>query len=245
MQMYPRDSVTQISFKSQCWRAVVKLAIAVPTLLGSAHAAIVQQFIPNQNGTLVSMVFDGVSGLEWLTPLATIRRTFSEIEGGIGGWTAAGFRYATRDEMRGLISNAGVDTSNSASPYLIGSTRPNEVLVFQKLLNIWGASSISNPPGPNSPFGQQAVYGVFADAFLGDGQTPPSRVVGQLVATDTAGSVSMVDQWRFGTSDSQVGHFLVRGTTQPVSAPSTASLVAIALFIGTFWLRSKKTLTPL
>ena len=175
------------------------------------------------------VVFDTVSGLEWLSPTATLRRTVNEVEGGADGWTTQGFRYALAEELIALLGNVGVNTTPDPLYGSITADSVAEVSAVQELIGIWGPTSISNPPTPGNPFGQQNIFGILGDPFLGDGQSPTSRTSVSMFATDTQAVISIGGQWLYRASDAHVGSFLVRSVPVEIPEPPISSLVVASI----------------
>lgn len=207
--------------------------LSVIALLASsgAHASVVPRTVIADMSVAAPMAFDSISGLEWLSPSATLRKTVSEIESGVGGWVGLGFRYATQADLVALLGNAGINTTPDRFHGSITADNASEVAAFKDLITIWGPTSVSNPPTQGYPFGQQNIFGILADVYEGDGQFPPSRTQASMFATDIAAGANVGGQWLYRAADAHVGSFLVRTSVAgaPVSAPPTFLLLASAL----------------
>lgn len=196
------------------------LSIATPVEWTSLMTATGQSF---------RSVIDRRSGLEWLSPTATIRKTFGQIEAGDGGWTTLGFRYATQNEWIELMALMGVTISVDPATGSQSFSASDDTAAFRALISHWGPTSVSNLPSPGSPFGQQNVFGIFGDAQPGDGYWPISRTMGWFGATDGVAFVTLGARWRYEDADALVGSFLVRSAPLPVPLPDSFWLACAAL----------------
>jgi hypothetical protein len=76
--------------------------------------------------------YDPNTNLEWLDLSFTAGRSYNEVLAGWNGYTSAGYRFATRDEVLGLFSHAGANPLDaeanrqaaSKTLVLLGTTLP-------------------------------------------------------------------------------------------------------------------------
>lgn len=80
----------------------------------NVNAAFISRDYNEPNDNL--LIFDEVSGLEWLSLYETRFLSYDSVIDGTGvgvsgssGWIDAGFRYATQNEISGLLLNLGAD----------------------------------------------------------------------------------------------------------------------------------------
>ena len=186
----------------------------------------------------MNAVYDPATGLEWLSPRATLRTTYSDVLG--GPLMQLGYRYATSSELTALIGHAGIDMLTEPANW---RGRAANIEAMQTLVTAFGATYQNNPPSQGDPFGQQEVYGVLADIFTGDGQ-PPATASHQYALFGASANLAYFGtggQWLFGASDPFVGSFLVRdGASAELPEPGTGALLAVALLaamVGTRWRR--------
>jgi hypothetical protein len=88
------------------------------------------------------VTFDSRTNLQWLDVPATQGVSQYDILDGSGGWIAEGFRYATFEEYKGLLSSSGmVEVGNYAAPSSGTGYFSGSVAVGQALLSLIGSTA--------------------------------------------------------------------------------------------------------
>lgn len=213
-------------------RLVAALAAVASTAASTAGAALVQTTVLSSTGTTATMVHDTESSLLWLSPRATTGLTISAVTAGAGGWTTDGFRYATIAELLALLHHAGIPALGIDTGWSETWSDAATVAAMQELVSGLGWTYENNAPGPGSPFGQRELYGVLADAYLGDGQSPASRRFAWFGASDSlAYAYAVGGQWLHQSADPMVGSFLVREVPAAIPEPGMLALVLPGLVL--------------
>src|SRR3990167_4650598 len=203
----------------------------------AANASLLAASDLASDGQVSTAVRDTISGLQWLSPLATTSKTFDQAAAGV--WAAAGYRHATTLEFFGLMESAGVavdEIGMPASTYWLGNWgTESRVSPVKLLIGLLRPTYFNNQPSANSPFGQQSVYGVLADSVSVLGQTPKHDDE-LLTATDGVASVTIgLGSWSASAQDGVMSHLMVRtlnAVPEPPSMPSVA-LAVLAAWVGT------------
>jgi hypothetical protein len=200
--------------------AVAALSLSLVT---SAHGAVVQ-FSGIEAGVEKTALLDEATGLEWLSPRHTVGLTYSQTLQ--GSWVQdRGFRFATQAELVELLNNAGAEIgppTMAGSPNTVG-----HVEAMKRVITLLGSTYVNNLPSQGDDFGQQSVYGVTSDVYP-DGWAQygePSHTYAYFTATPTTAYLRLDGQWRWDSSESLMGAFLVRVTTA-VPEPSGVLLFA-------------------
>lgn len=218
-------------------RLISSLAAVAAFVASPADAALVQTTITSSSGSTASAVHDTTASLEWLSPRATVRLTISDVMAGAGAWVNDGFRYATAAELLALLQHAGIPALGTDPTQAEAWSDAATIAAAQTLVSGMGWTYENNAPSSGNPFGQREVYGVLADTFMGDGQTPTSRRYAWFGASDNrAYAYAVGAQWLYGAQDSLVGSFLVRDLVSPVPEPG---VLALALPMLLLTLRSR------
>jgi hypothetical protein len=152
---------------------------------------------------------DTQTGLEWLDLNATVNRSYDDVAAGFGGYTTAGFRFATRSEVDQLFVNAIATVVDSE-----GSPIGQRALLPETL----GATFASSGPGAVL-FGSGLFGSPDASGRLGLASYEALANSLATVVTTTGG-----DQSRSATN-AYAGSFLVRTTKGEVTAVPTPALL--------------------
>ena len=155
---------------------------------------------------------DTSQGLDWLDVTESLNLSFNGIQAGGGGFTAAGYRHATKTEVCSLFIDVGM-TPPCPSP-----TPNTPTFVFDPLL----ADQIAALLGNTSGGAFSRVDGIFDDGSASDGQTGLAQM---LEFSNGAQFFVRDDQWSSSRRSALAGNFLVR----PVPEPSTAALLGFGL----------------
>jgi len=115
----------------------LKILIAVLVLLNlfiqNANTEIIKRDLKDPNDGLITR--DTESRLDWLNVSLTINQNFDDVRTGI--WYQAGFRHATKAEIRQFFVHAGTPDDDRA----LAVTHPEETL---RLINLLGATRVLN-----------------------------------------------------------------------------------------------------
>jgi hypothetical protein len=196
--------------------------MAIAWLALPARAELVEVDLNAPGDALVTRDTD--TGLDWLEVAGvTTGLYYEDIQGGAGGWLAAGWRYATLAEVCHLFTvHANLPCNQGQGPANTAPTGAYDVL------DRLGVTETASGPGPVQYFRLQAIYedgtgGPDAGfAFLEVGQTFPP---GFLWSTETFALPDFVPYPNFGS-------FLVRPTPPEVPALPPAGVATLVALLG-------------
>jgi hypothetical protein len=181
---------------------------------------------------------DTDTGLDWLDVPLTTNLSFDQVQGGAGGWIAAGWRYATEAEVCHLwTGHGGVPSCNTANLPAPAPPLPPAADVITLL----GETEHLFPGGTVVV----RTSGLYDDATapatsVGAGRIETLFVIGGgLVTTTTSAAPNNVAS---NLASSVRGSFLVRATPPAISAlppVAVASLAALLAFAGRAQLRTR------
>lgn len=119
---------------------------ATALLLGSLAAGVAQASTLSSQDLLQPgdglVTFDSRTNLQWLDVTATLGVSQYDILGGSGGWIADGFRYASFDEFKGLLSSGDMtEVGNYSSPGSTDGYFRGSAAVGQALLGLIGGAT--------------------------------------------------------------------------------------------------------
>lgn len=211
----------------------IKSALLGLTLVGAfaaspCDAALVTGSEGGPGGATFATIRDTATGLNWLSPRATTNRTISEVLAGYGGWVGAGYRYATGSELRTLLEHVGLAGSSAG---VHAWTDAAAIQGMNALVTSLGWTYEDRQPSPGDALGKRTIYGVLADLYLGDGQSPASHQYVALVSSTDYAAIGAGGQWLYVGQDNLVGSFLVRDGNG-VPEPGTGWLALFALGIA-------------
>jgi len=204
------------------------LALAVALLAAPAQAELVEVDLDAPGDGLVTRDTD--TGLDWLDlGDVTTNLSYDAIQGGAGGWIAAGWRYATEAEVCHLFVehteatacnfNSGIALEPPAAENLITLLERTGAITTPMELGVFVTGLYDD--GTGGPVGQARI--LVGTTF------PPSFYVLITEATPDATPSS--------TTSTTVGSFLVRATPPEIPAVPPAGLaVGAALLLLTAWL---------
>ena len=195
------------------------LALLFALLVGSRAAAeLVEIDLVTPGDGLVTR--DTVTGLDWLDLTETTLLSYTDVVTGAGGYTAAGWRHATGDEVCALFAN-------ELAPVPCPDGNAAVFSQFTQVVSLLGVTWVLNE-GPGH-FAYYAI-GAYDDGDAGDG------LVGN--GSFAWGEVTGVPRTEVGVHDDQInaseaasnrGNFLVRSSPVPVPSLSAAALALLAL----------------
>lgn len=179
------------------------------------HAALQQTTAPTLGGGSARAVLDTETGLQWLTPQATMGRSFEQVSA--SGLFGLGYRYASAAELGSLLGHAGFDTAplmqNFGVRYSTGD--PTDGQALRALVGLLGNTTGQAEPIPSNAYSNLLIYGILADTSPVDGFLyGGSHYMATLNATDVVVSV-FIPGASFPTSDGNVGSFLVQQVPEP------------------------------
>jgi hypothetical protein len=204
----------------EMWKFV--LAVVIP--LVSLHSVNAASPYPKDvliEGRVQRAVVDTNTGLEWLSPRATLNLRVPEVLDPGSAWVRLGFRNASANELTELLRNYGVTFADD-------TVDRSTVGAAQKFVEDIGWTYVNNEPSSPGSFGQKTVYGVLSDPILFDGQVPASRTQSMISVGELNGYVMLRGQWKYTASDNLVGYYLVRQASA-VDEPQAILLVCFAL----------------
>jgi len=203
-------------------RLVVSLLLALPS--ASANALLLEVDLGAPGDARVTR--DTETGLDWLDLELTVGRSVDEIERGVGGWVADGWRHANANEVCGLLSTFGFAPAPCPGPVTIqGEPEALEEGLFAYL----GITSVLFFPSG------QAI------ASFEDGGNPArfGELNSWLITDSSAHIRAVADVTGRLARDPRRAHFLVRTV---VPEPSTGLLVLSGLAtIGAAAARSRRS----
>ncbi|MET0052423.1 MAG: hypothetical protein ABW095_15285 [Candidatus Thiodiazotropha sp.] len=207
------------------------LVLAGLFTLGHAEAAIIDQGVTT---------LDTDTGLTWLDVDQTYRWSYDAVTSYLaGGGTFAGssdWRYATIDEVSGLIGNFGL-AEVPESGY--GTPAVRDDVLMENMVSLLGPTQYTSQPNGSI---RSEVRGV-VDYLRFPGTSMESRWATLLVYDNAFNSYILHQDSSFSSSStSSVGNFLVSGSISAVPVPAALPLFASALgMFGVFSSRRRRT----
>lgn len=207
------------------------LLVALSTA-SNAHGSVISADDPKFG--FGSFTIDTATGLEWLDLSQTFDKSINSIiaDSGVGG-TYAGLRFATKDEVVRLYSDAGLNivTILSNQGDTVNTASANSGYYANRLIGLLGGST---DPIENS------IFGITGTLVTGDNRG--YNYFGSEIATGYDGLIgqgytgSPVDDRYFIATyhSSRVGDFLVREQS-PTPTPEPATLLMIASGLAGIW----------
>ncbi len=188
-----------------CSAGLLSLMILIP----SANAIPTEiDFVPGSNDHLLTRS----GGLDWLDLTQTRGQSVADVLAGFGGWSTAGFGYATGSQVTALLTDFGF-TINTES----NADASNAAWFLQR----FGATMPPpDPPDIIQTFGIFSPNGVPSEIY--------SLALVHLRAVDPLPvglAQTYVSDWGRDSTNSSIGSFLVR----PVPEPGTLAIFGLGL----------------
>jgi PEP-CTERM motif-containing protein len=154
-----------------------------------------------------TLTLDTLTGLRWLDLPLTVGLNYFQMEAQLGpGGSFAGFRHASRAEVEGLWSSAGI-------PYTgVG------ISLAQMQANFGPVGALESLIGLTSP------SGMFTTGMVSDvnPSSPGMRLRPIMWSPGPGQAMAAVNEWASGSSSPDIGHWLVA-----VPEPSAIALVGL------------------
>ncbi len=226
-------------------RVGLKGLAAVSALLGAgltmglaAAPASATSILMNQGSTTL----DPATGLEWLDLTLTAGQSYDAVAAGYGGYTTGGWKYATRDQVAQLFTDAGGSGVYPEDAATAGNNTTFDAALALSLLlgatfntddsagfEFAGKGLISDAPDPTAHF-----YAEFVGVLIYDSNI----FVGNLNTSSLSGPLNNL-------RDSTIGSFLVRSTLATTPIPPALPLFASAIgALGLFRWRKARAHSP-
>lgn len=218
-----RKSAHQIAFKVNIKTTI---AIAIISISHAASAALIDKS---------TYTLDTTTSLEWLDINKTSGLSYNQILADAGGWTSAGWRYASTGEVRSLLSTY----VSSAEGLFQPSAGLNGIEFFKLFSATWTTKTISNTD-------LSRIYALYDDSSTA-GFYMVGRADLQLheltPGTPESSGWQMSDNFEVPHSGNvSMGSFLVRtaAATYAVPEPETYTMLLAGLgLLGTIARRKK------
>ena len=175
---------------------------------------------------------DTVTGLDWLDVTASAGLSYAAVQGGAGGWLAAGWRYATWGQVADLFSRT---IGNGTELWYADSAFTNALVLIRQL----GVSiSFNNTEGIQQFFGAADPTEITVDGYFDDGTQNGTVGIAEVVAQWSGGNpavstrwVDCPDFWAWPSVSAGAGYgsFLVRESVSSVPEGQTLPLVLVGL----------------
>lgn len=211
-------------------RACGALALGAAALAPmAADAALQQGTAPTVGGGTAQAVLDTASGLQWLTPRATMGLSYTQVIA--ADYASLGYRHASSGELLGLLGHAGFDLArlvpNLQWPYT--SLAPSDMAAMAELVALLGATHVPMLPTGSNPYGDQYVYGILSDVDPVVANPDMGHRLSTLAIAGWGAYVVMPGR-AFPTADGNAGSFLVR-TVTAVPESGTLGMLAAGLLV--------------
>jgi hypothetical protein len=178
-----------------------------------------------------SYTYDGASNLDWLDLTATTNLQPRDVLAGAGGFIAAGWHYATLDDVMGLYQDAGL-TLTQVSPHLwnfltYGSAPDSRI---EGLINLLGPLG----PGVYRSWTSGAFQGnsdgllYYAELGTYDTDSPDGNIGSSATIFNSTLALGSINAAR----DFDDGNFLIRDHTDVAVTPLPAALPMFAAATG-------------
>jgi len=188
----------------------LKILVAVLVLLNlfiqNANTELIKRDLQDTNDALITR--DTESRLDWLNVSLTVNQNYDDVRTGI--WYQAGFRHATKEEIRQLFIHAGTPDDNSNTVV----TYPAETL---RLINLLGATRVLSATN-------MYTHGLCGTDFLNNTINPVNHPIGVRFSAQLGKiDYELIEGVQFGEAHFTGGHpfsdersptygsFLVRG----------------------------------
>lgn len=180
-----------------------------------AHADLQQTLAPVVGGGTAQGVLDTDTGLQWLTPQATMGLSYAQVSG--SSLTGLGYRYATAQDLVGLLGHAGFNTTplTMTEGQQQSSGDPSDLQALRALVGLLGNTTGHADPIPSNAYSNILIYGILADTSPADGYLYAGAHYMATLDATTPSALVNIPGARFPTSDANVGSFLVREVPEP------------------------------
>ena len=180
---------------------------------------------------------DTVTGLDWLDVTASAGLSYAAVQGGAGGWLAAGWRYASWGQVADLFSRT---IGNGPEYWYADSAFTNGLALIRQL----GVSiSFNNTEGIQQFFGTADPTQISVDGYFDDGAQNGTVGIAEVVAQWSGGNpavstrwVDYPDFWAWPSVSAGAGYgsFLVRDSVSSVPEGQTLPLALLAGLLAAF-----------
>ena len=167
-----------------------------------------------------TVTLDSSTNLEWLDIDESLGFSWNEIENGVGGFVAAGWRHATSLEVCTLFANGGVAPPSCPGGDTIFAPTSEQLATFSQFRSLFGFVLVSNVGYP-----YLTTHGFYSDP---DGSANGVGYAAVVFSSIGSVSSSVQDNGVYPTllnSGFGVAHWLVH----PVPEPASAVLVVLGL----------------
>lgn len=205
------------------WRAAMKagaLLLGFGMLLGAAPASAASILLDQGLTTL-----DPGTQLEWLDLSQTQGKSYNEVAAGYGGYTSSGWRFATREELSQLFTDAGGGGTYPETTITTGNNPTYETAL--RLALLLGTTDI----------GSSADILTFSGlGYLADFRVSSSGIehfvgffVGTLMTGQVEGDLGVPMSRRADMAYPFIGSYLVRNAVATTPLPAALPLFLSAL----------------